>query len=369
MSACRTTVAQHRCPAALLTKFFRPTDAIDMAKRRRREYLQLLDAAKRAAETAIDAYNSVWHKYRDQTTLLLLANAWELLAKAILVQQRESIARGQRGETISGEEAVHRLQLKKLIEQNQAETIQQVISLRHAACHHLLPDVPVEVMQHLLFYSTKFFREAVATHFKGHADDMSDNYLSLSFSDLTTYADRVQRSVSRVKKSGNDKRLVWLLERGIQFDGESYITEGQFAEKYRGRKKILPHLGLSRFVKKSDMVRIVPIQAPRNYTADITLRKGNKADASLPVILKKTEVEADYPFLTKEVAQKIGKTQNWTARAVAILGLKGDPKFHQAVRASANSLVHRYSQATVEALQQKLAVEPAFDPYHVQAVI
>ena len=202
-----------------------------MAKRRRREYLELLDAAKRAVETAIDAFNCVWHKYRDQTTLLLLANAWELLAKAILVRQGESIARGQRGETISGEEAIHRLQLKKLIEQNQAETIQQVISLRHAACHHLLPEVPVEVLQHLLFYSTKFFREAVAKQFSGHADDMSDNYLCLSFSDLTTYADKVRRSVSKIKKSANDKRLVWLLERGIQFDGESYITEGQFAEK------------------------------------------------------------------------------------------------------------------------------------------
>ena len=117
------------------------------------------------------------------------------------------------------------------------------------------------------------------------------------------------------------------------------------------------------------MVRIVPIQAPRNYTADITLRKGSKADASLPVIVKRTELETDYPFLTKEIAHKLGKTQNWTARAVAILGLKGDPKFHQSVRASANSLVHRYSQAAVEALQQKLAAEPNFDPYHVQAVI
>jgi hypothetical protein len=71
------------------------------------------------------------------------------------------------------------------------------------------------------------------------------------------------------------------------------------------------------------MVRILPIQAPRNYTADITPRKGNKADASLPVIFKKTEVETDYPFLTKEVAQKIGRKQNWTARAVAILGPPG----------------------------------------------
>ena len=64
-----------------------------MAQRNRREYLQLLDSAKVAIETGIDAFNSVWHPYRYETTLLLLTNAWELLAKAVLVQRKESIAR------------------------------------------------------------------------------------------------------------------------------------------------------------------------------------------------------------------------------------------------------------------------------------
>jgi hypothetical protein len=60
------------------------------------------------------------------------------------------------------------------------------------------------------------------------------------------------------------------------------------------------------------MVRIVPIQAPRNYTADVTLRKGSAADSSLPVLIKKTDVEADYPYLTKELGQRISRNQNWT---------------------------------------------------------
>jgi len=334
-----------------------------MAQRQRREYLQYLDAAKAAAETAIDAFNGVWHPYRYQTSLLLLTNAWELLAKAILILQKESLTRGQRGETISAEAGVYRLQAKKLLERAQAETVQQIVSLRHAACHNVLPEVPAEVMQHLLFYGCKFFRELIGKLFPAHLRGMSDNYLSLSFSDLTTYADKVQRSVSRVKKSGNDKRLVWLLERGIQFDGSAYITEAQFEQKYRGRKRILPHLGLGKFVRTADMVRIVPIQAPRNYTADVTLRKGSAADSSLPVLVKKTDVEADYPYLTKELGQKIGKSQNWTARALKVLDLKGDSRFHQSVRASAKSLIHRYSAGALEALRQKLTAEPTFNPY------
>src|SRR5690606_10078739 len=120
---------------------------------------------------------------------------------------------------------------------------------------------------------------------------------------------------ARVRTSGGDKKLVWLLERGISFDGTSYISETKFERKYKGRKRVLPHLDLSKFLKSTDMVRIVPIEAPRNFTADLSLRKGSSADASLPVVIKKTDIEADYPHLTKELAAHIGKGQNWAAKA------------------------------------------------------
>ena len=260
--------------------------------------------------------------------------------------------------------AVHRIRLKNVLEANQAETLQQIISLRNAACHGVLPAVPPEVMQHLLFYATKFFRDAIASKFPTHLKGMSDNYLTLSFSDLTTYADKVQRSVAKIRKNHADRQLVWLLERGIKFDGSAYITEAQFEKSYRNKRSILPSLGLGSFIRSTDMVRIVPILAPKNFTADVILRKGSSANASLPVVIKKTDLEADYPYLTKELGTAIGKNQNWTAKAVAALGMKGDPKFHQAVRSSANSVLHRYTEAALEKLRGQLKSTPAFDPYH-----
>lgn len=336
-----------------------------MTQRARREYLQLLDAAKLAAEAAIDAFNSVRRPYRTEATLLLFTNAWELLAKAVLLQLKQSILRGQRGETISAEVSIHRLVKEKVLTEAQADTIQQMVSLRHAATHHVLPPLPVEVMQHLLFYCCKFFREVVEKQFKGHAKDMQESYLSMSFGELTTFADKAQKAVSKIKKSGAHKKLVWLLERGIEFDGEAYITEAQFSQKYRGKKKILPHLKLSEFMKTNDMVRIVPIEAPRNFTANISLRKGAAADTSLPIIVKKTELEADYPYLTNELASRIGKSANWVSKAVQVLNLKGDPKYHQSVRSGKKSSIHRYSGATDAKLRERLASEPEFNPYRV----
>jgi hypothetical protein len=331
--------------------------------RRRREYLLLLDAAKAAAEVAVDSFNRVRNPYRNESTLILLTNAWELLAKAVLVQQHQSIRRGQRGETIGPEVAVSRLKDRKVLDETQTATIQQIISLRHAAVHHVLPPIPDEVVHHLLFYGSKFFRGTVERQFPRHSKDLPGNFLSLSFTDLTTYADKVQKAVSRARRSPGDRRLVWLLERGIAFDGSSYLTEKQVEAKYRGKKKVLPHLDLNDFVRSADMVRIVPVEAPKNFTADLTLRRGSAADASLPVVVKKTDLEVDYPYLTKEVAALIGKNQNWTAKAAEVLNLKGDPRYHQQIRASRAGYIQRYSDAAVQRLKACIKATPDFDPY------
>lgn len=330
---------------------------------RRREYLQLLDAAKAAIELAVDCFNRVHNPYRNESTLMLISNSWELLAKAVLVQRHQSIRRGQRGETIGPEVAIVRLRALNLLDDNQAQTIQQVISLRHAAVHHVLPPVADEIMHHLLFFACKFFRETVHAVFPAHAKDLPGNYLSLSFVDLTTYADKVQRSISRVRRSPADRRLVWLLERGVAFDGTTYLTEKQVEAKYRDKKKVTPHLKLGEFVRQADMVRVVPVEAPKNFTADITLRKGSSRDATLPVVVKKTELEIDYPYLTRELGEKIGRNQNWVAKAATVLQLKGDPKYHQSIRVSRSSVVQRYSEAALQRLQSLLVEEPTFNPY------
>lgn len=335
-----------------------------MAKRRgRREYLRLLDAAKAAVELAVDCFNRVHNPYRDESTLILMTNAWELLAKAVLVKQHKPIVRGRRGETIGPETAILRLENAKHLDRTQAATLQQVISLRHAATHHLLPPVPEEVMQHLLYFSCKFFRDLVEIQFPTQSQDLPGNFLSLSFSSQTTYADKVQKSVSKARRSPTDQRLVWLLERGVAFAGDAYLTEKQVAAKYKGKKKILPYLDVNRYLSESEMVRVVPVQAPKNFTADLTLRKGNPRDSSLPVIVKRTDVDNDYPYLTRELGDQVGQNQNWAAKTAAVLNLKGDPSYHQEIRTSRSGSVQRYSQAAVEYVRSHLAANPDFSPY------
>lgn len=314
-------------------------------------------------QESVSAFNGVGRPYKIEASLILITNAWELLAKAVLVRNHQSIHSGKGGETISAQVAVSRLRSTQVLDENQEDCIQQIISLRDCAVHSLLPEVPEEILHHLMFFSCKSFREVIRACFPAYSRHLVGNYLSLAFSDLTTYADKVQKLVAKVRRVGEAKKLVWLLERGIQFDGTKYVSQKQFESQYRRKSRILPHLAISNFLKTADMVRIVPIQAPRSFTADINLRKGNSADASLPVVIKKTDVEADYPYLTREIGEKLGKNSNFVASTIKFLGLKGNSQFHQSVRASKKSMVHRYSEAALEKLKKFLSNNSSFNPY------
>lgn len=332
--------------------------------RRRREYLELIDCSKSAAKSAAEVYNSLFHPYKDQTTLILMTNAWELLAKGILVHKHVSILKDRKsGQTISAEVAVGKLTNIGLLTQNQEQLVQQIISLRHAAIHHILPEVPTEIIYHLVYYGCKFFRQVLANTFPKHLKDLPEQHLSVSFGELTTYADKVQKLVSRVKRGASEKQLVWLLERGVKFDGSAYITEKQFERQYRGKTRILPHLALREFINSTDMVRIIPVEAPKNYTGDIRLRRGSQKDTTLPVVVHKTDLESDFPYLTSDLARSLGKSANFIAKAVKVLQIKENPKYHQAIRASKNGHIQRYNDAALSTLKQLLSANPDFNPY------
>ena len=334
-----------------------------MPVKMKREYLRLLESAMWAAEEAVDAFNRVGRPYKAETCLMLTTTAWELLAKSVLVKNHLNITKDNAGNTISAEVAVSRLKGLRLLDDNQEDCIQQIVSLRNCAVHHVLPATPAEILHHLFFFSCKFFRMVVAKVYPQKVSRLQGHYLSLSFAELTTYADKVQKLVSKVIRNDSSRRLIWLLDRGVKFDGHQYISQTQFEEQYKNKKKVLPHLALNAYLKGSDMVRVVAVQAPRNYTADLNLRKGSSADSSLPVLIRRTELESDYPYLTAELAQKLAKTRNFVAATVKFLGLKGNDQFHQAVRVSHSGVVHRYSQAALDRISGYVSVNPQFNPY------
>jgi hypothetical protein len=332
--------------------------------KKKRESKILTEKSIDSIRSAIDAFNGVHDKYKIEICLILLTNAWELLGKAILIKKKQEIKKDKKGKTLSAEIVLSRLKSLAVIDENQEDCIQQVVSLRNEAIHYLLPVIPEEVLHHLFYFSCKIFRDVLKKEFPVFKQQLNQNFLSLSFNNLTTYADKVQKIVGRFKKNKNDLQLTWLLERGIKFEeGAEYFSQEQFEDKYRSLSRVLPHLGISRFIKRSEMVRIVPIQAPRNFSADITFRKGSRADSSLPIQYKKTDIEADYPFLTGELAKKLGKKPHYISTMIRQFGYKGNPKYHQSVRSSKSGTIQRYSNAVFTELKNYLSNNPSYNPY------
>jgi hypothetical protein len=147
-----------------------------------------------------------------------------------------------------------------------------------------------------LFYGCKFFKELAIKNFPKFDKLLSRNYLSLSFDQLTTYSNEVQKTISKLRKgTEEDRNLVWLLERGIRYvNSHKYLSQQEFETLYKNKKKITHHLEIGRYLTSAEMISIVPVQAPRNYTADITLRKSSKnLKGTLPVSIIKTDIEED----------------------------------------------------------------------------
>ncbi len=336
-------------------------------KKSKRKYLLYLEKGIDSLLSGIDRINSVHDPYRVEGSLIFITIAWELLAKSILLRDKISIEYPDR-RSLSAEDALLKLVFLKYLNDNQVQHLQQIISLRNAAVHSILPPIPDEILFHLEFYSVKFFKDLISKEFSPYVKYCNRNFISVSFDTFTTYADKVQRLVSRAKRKGTkEQELMWLLERGIRFRGGNYISQNQFEDeikKLTRKQRLYHHLKVSDFIKDADMVVVVPVQAPKGYTADISLRKGSaKAGTALPVMIKKTDLEIDYPFLTSEIAPRVSKSVGFVAKAFSNLGVKGNPNFHQSVRTSRSGVINRYSQKALDLLIEILRKDPNHNPY------
>jgi uncharacterized protein YutE (UPF0331/DUF86 family) len=168
----------------------------------KRKYILFVEKSIDIVLTAIDSFNRVYGPYRVENTLILLTNSWELLAKAVLLKKHVDIYRDKTKDiTISAEEAVNILLEHKVIDSNQTDVIQQVISLRNRAMHQFIPKIPPEIQHHLFFFCCKFFKDVISKEFKTYEPKIAKNYLSISFDQLHTYSDSVRKIISRLKKS------------------------------------------------------------------------------------------------------------------------------------------------------------------------
>lgn len=320
-----------------------------------------------AAKLCIEMFNRPTEEHKIDSSLIFLAQAWEFLAKAFLLKKKVSIYK--RNRFIRAETAINKLQsdFNKLTSR-EAQTIQQVISLRNESMHSLIPKIDDEIIIHLLYYSLKTYHKFIKENFRSYLPNFDKNYISIAFKDYTIYSHRVSKLLRAVRdlKSENS-RILYLLERGIRFaKNNKELTFEKWKETISNipkKSRMSKRLSLYEYMEKQENIRIVPIEVSKNEKAEIKITKTKRMVAHLPVHIVKTDPNRDYPFITSFIAEKINKDINFVAAAFRKLKIKGNEDYHISIKTGRSTFTQKYNQKALDFLKDYLKKHSTFWPY------
>ena len=185
-----------------------------------------------AAKLGIEMFNRVEGAHSRQAALIFNAQAWELFAKGVLIKSKINIYKSD-GTSLSGEVSVHKLYSRlHMLNEVESQTIQQIFSLRNEAVHHVLSEIPDEILTHLMYFSLKIFHKLLKEQFPSYFKEFDKNYLSIAFREHTFYSHRVKKLYSSSKKAGTpNNNLLYLLDRACRYGADSDESEKMLSYK------------------------------------------------------------------------------------------------------------------------------------------
>ncbi|TXH06865.1 MAG: hypothetical protein E6Q06_04580 [Candidatus Moraniibacteriota bacterium] len=321
----------------------------------------LVNSSKRAFIDAINNFNNISNSYRSESALILMSNAIELLSKAVLLKLGSSVTDPRdRSKTISAEQSVWKIYNDhKKIGDIEQQAIQQLISLRNEASHDVLPEIHTDVLHYLMFSSYQTYKKLFITQFRGHDDLFKASLLSISTDSNLTYADSIEGLLKVGKKSEKQRRLLYLLERGVAYSGTQYIAQDDFEKQFKqsSNRRLINRGALGSFLSRAELLKVVFVQAPKNHTINVDIAKGGSTQReALPVFVKKTDINKDYPYILTTLAEKLGIGRHVVLNKITELNMKGNDKYHQAVQVSRQHYVQKYSDAAYQFLKDKFKV-------------
>ncbi len=335
------------------------------------KYQYHVQTAINAAKLSIEMFNRVDGTHSDQAAIIFNAQAWELLAKAVLIKHNAGIAESD-GKSITGEKAVTRLEhVLHKISREENQTIQQIISLRNEALHNIYPELDQEIIIHLIYYSLKSFRNLIEKEFKSYLPKIDKNYLSVSFKEHTFYSHKVGKLFGYSKKFSSEKnRALYVLDRACKFAADSGATAfvkydswaGDIRSKPR-KSRIAMHLAIYDYTNNQDNVRFVPVETKKGYKAEVVVERSNRATEGMTVLTRTSDPERDYPHLSSDLAQTLGKSTYFVRQLAVQLSMIGNRDYYTAIKTGKSSTTKKYSDKALNYMKEYIAKNPTWSPY------
>jgi hypothetical protein len=344
-----------------------------MTKRKARvmKYQYHINTGINAAKLSIEMFNRIEGLHSKQASVIFNAQAWELLAKAVLIKKKKNIYFAD-GKSITAEKAVNQLyHIVQIISLEENQTIQQIISLRNEALHNIYPDLDDEIITHLVYWSLKTFHRIVKDEFKSYFVKFDKNYLSVAFKDYTFYSHKLSKLFAYSRKSKSEKnRALYILDRACSFaetdTSTAYINYKDWINEIKSKPKkarIGRHLSVGNYTNKQENVRIIAVETPKGYKSEISSEKAKKASESLSVLVKKSDPEVDYPFLQSDLARLMGVTSYFIRSLIKHLNLTDNKEYHTSIKSGKTSKVQKYSNKMLNFLKEFIAKNPQWTPY------
>ena len=310
-----------------------------------------------SAVSSIELFNRPRAKDRISMSIIANVRSWEQIGKAFLLKKKEDIETGN-GRTLSVASVVRLLDSKfQAISPGESETINQLISLRDEAMHLDLDFIPDDLAAHLLYFSLKAFKEFLKKNFPSYTREINANFISVNFQPTYTYVVCINKVLS-VRGGLKNNRLAFLLERGLHnAQSDTEFKQSDWVAKVRslrGKRLTKSALLLRKYAGEHDSVFFITVEAPSKYgKADVTLSKGRHG-AKTKITVVSSDPEDTHPYLTGELANKLGVGRNSVQKAIKELGLKGNQDHHLAVRSGKSTFIQRYSELALEKIRSHI---------------
>nr|WP_314141107.1 DUF3644 domain-containing protein [uncultured Rhodococcus sp.] len=256
---------------------------------------RLVDNSLAAMLAAVEVYNKPQMTYRDEVTVMLVVNAWELVLKAVLRQQRQSIfypkKPGQRYLSVSIDDALGRVNAGNLWPDEvdgvgTTVNIKALTEYRNRAIHLYNAQGLGAVIYPFLQQNVLNYRDFVLAKFKKDlADSMTWQLLPLG---ATAPADSVQ--FMRAEKSST-----------MVAEVEDFINE-------------LRNLMDDAEAEGADMGRLavvydIHLQSQKKMTsADLVVAVSSTADGQIAI--QKTDPNLTHPYSATKLLERVNKKRS-----------------------------------------------------------
>ncbi len=340
-------------------------------KKRTSKYSYHVETAINAAKLSIEMFNRIDAIHSDQASIIFNAQAWEMLAKALLLKSGKNIIE-QGDKSITAEKAVNRLEhVLKVISKEENQTVQQIISLRNEALHNIYPNLEQEIIIHLMYYSLKTFHKIITTNFKNYSPLINKNYLSVAFKETTFYSHRLNKLFKSSKKySSENNKALFVLDRACSFteneNGNTYQSYEEWKKSIKSKPKksrIAMHLSIYDYINNQENVRIVPVEVKKGFKAEVSFEKTKKQKDAIAVIVKKSDPDVDFPHLVSELGVKLNKSSYFIQKLLIKLKFKDNKDYHTSIKTGKNSSTQKYSDKTLTFLKDYIEKNLEWNPY------